>query len=385
MVVAIISDELAGRKYRYDFDDEYDGRAELYNWTNASEFDVDALDTLVVDIDLSGRDTVLISRTTNRFRRRTRLTNPSEYETDELRKRFVWLNDTITNLLETGGVIIGLLSEEVGTGDRQPTSYTWLDHLQAFTQVDHDTPREAIRLTTDISAVNQYFDHIDAYEHGIRLEEGVVTGPDILAKHAVDNETVAVAVNEYLDPDGNYRQAPGYLVLLPQPTRRDDDFLGLIQALEEIGDHYHRRQGLDDILADDGSVRIETVLHSDENAMIEFKETLPENTTTYAKDLVAFANKWGGVLVIGVDDEDHTPTGVDDVDTVKNRIAGVIHNAIDPPLDPTMITHTIDGIEILTVHVSEGTDRPYSTEDKVYWRFGPTSRPLTGSEMEYLF
>ena len=91
----------------------------------------------------------------------------------------------------------------------------------------------------------------------------------------------------------------------------------------------------------------------------------PNGGTTTArqskKTLVAFANTYGGDLYIGVND-DGTVCGVQDIHDVEERLCSVIRDAIFPSLNSFVSTSrlTVDGKDVLRVHVDQGKFPPYS-------------------------
>jgi len=134
-------------------------------------------------------------------------------------------------------------------------------------------------------------------------------------------------------------------------------------------------------------VDIEAILDQEENEIIDYKQQFPETVHNLEKDLAAFANTRGGVIIIGVSDSQEV-VGVEDPDNVKNRVAGVTRNNISPPLEVDMQTHEMNGEQVVSVRIDRrGQTTPtYSTsQDRVYRRFGPVSESLSGPEIEKYF
>jgi predicted HTH transcriptional regulator len=46
-----------------------------------------------------------------------------------------------------------------------------------------------------------------------------------------------------------------------------------------------------------------------------------------------------------------------------------------------MEVHEKDGKQVIAVRLRSGSDALHTTSGKVYWRFGPTSRSIDGSDM----
>ena len=295
--------------------------------------------------------------------------------------RFEDLQNAIAAFLESGGVVVVLMSERTNVAFyNSPDSLGWLDHLGATKLLKHENPRQLFEIVSTAPAVTSYFDYVDWYRFAIRFEENVVTNPEILAHHSLDNEPLAAAFNEYVDPNGIQRRTHGRVVLLPQPTEVGDDFDEFLDALCGIGEHYISRRDTANVLEQLASISTDDILEAGETEITEFKGGWPNSATRVAKELVAFANTWGGVLIFGISDE-HEIIGVEDVDNIKNRVTGVAHQNIDPSLDVSISTRAVNESEIILVKVPRGPDQPYSTEEKIYRRKGPTSVAISGSEI----
>ncbi len=127
---------------------------------------------------------------------------------------------------------------------------------------------------------------------------------------------------------------------------------------------------------------IQTLIQQGENTQIEFKSAAarPESI---AREIVAFANTFGGSLLIGVEDNG-TITGIES--SLETRIANISRNNIIPALQLAVQETEIDGKTICLITVPKGQDRPYQTQDGKYWlRAGSTNRMATKEELSRLF
>lgn len=124
-----------------------------------------------------------------------------------------------------------------------------------------------------MAAVNRYFAYVGSYRQGIRIRDDVVGTPEILANNAVDQEPIAVALNEYLDPNGILRETSGRVVLLPQPTRLPQsslhsggEFFDLIDAIVGIGEAYlpERAGNVEEIKTQSSRLELPTSVFDDE-------------------------------------------------------------------------------------------------------------------------
>ncbi len=118
-----------------------------------------------------------------------------------------------------------------------------------------------------------------------------------------------------------------------------------------------------------------------ENQNIEYKQEYVEDIR---KEVIAFANGEGGIIYVGIR-KDGTPVGITDPDGVMVRIANSLKDAISPDVMPFVALKTIslDGLSIVEITVSTGTNRPYYIREKglkpsgVYVRKGSSSQPMT--------
>lgn len=104
------------------------------------------------------------------------------------------------------------------------------------------------------------------------------------------------------------------------------------------------------------------------------------------KEIIAFANCEGGKLYIGVRD-DGTVIGVNDPDGTALQVSNMVGDAVKPDL--TMFLHyetlNIDGKQIVSIDIQQGTERPYYIAKKglrpegVYVRQGYSSVPATNT------
>ena len=104
------------------------------------------------------------------------------------------------------------------------------------------------------------------------------------------------------------------------------------------------------------------------------------------KEIIAFANCEGGKLYIGVRD-DGIVIGVNDPDGTALQVSNMVRDAVKPDL--TMFLHyetlNIDGKQIVSIDIQQGTERPYYIAKKglrpegVYVRQGYSSVPASNT------
>ncbi len=123
----------------------------------------------------------------------------------------------------------------------------------------------------------------------------------------------------------------------------------------------------------------------EEDIRTEFKREL---TNECMKSVVAFSNTIGGTMYIGLCD-DGTPYGVDDVDSTSLKIVHLLSDTIRPDVRMTTdVNHIVmDGKDVITIDVQEGTSKPFYLRDKglrpegVYVRVGPSSVQATEAQI----
>ena len=113
-----------------------------------------------------------------------------------------------------------------------------------------------------------------------------------------------------------------------------------------------------------------------EGFTIEFKRSLPSDL---GREICAFANGTGGVILIGVDDAG-TVVGVSDHNRLKSRVQSVARSA-DPPV---AVEVESDG-DVLRIVVPQQHAKPYSFRGRFFIREGATSQQLSRDEIGEFF
>ena len=122
-----------------------------------------------------------------------------------------------------------------------------------------------------------------------------------------------------------------------------------------------------------------------ENEKIEFKEAFVPDIY---KEVIAFANTDGGIILVGVDDSGR-PVGLEDIDDTYTRITNGIRDAILP--DVTMfVKYTLEKEKIIKIEIGEGSYKPYYLKAKglkpsgVYVRQGASSAPASQEQIRQM-
>ncbi len=115
-----------------------------------------------------------------------------------------------------------------------------------------------------------------------------------------------------------------------------------------------------------------------EGYQAEFKRSVPSKAREIAEEICAFANAAGGLVIIGVED-DNTVVGV----VVDNRQLSAIQDAINsitPALRCTIDKVTLSEGEVLVIDAPSGKSKPYVYGGSIYVRIGPNSQKLNSAE-----
>ena len=113
-----------------------------------------------------------------------------------------------------------------------------------------------------------------------------------------------------------------------------------------------------------------------EGFTVEFKRS---GTSSLGRELCAFANATGGVVLIGVADTGEI-VGVDDHNRLKAEVQAVARSA-EPP-----IAVDVESVgAVLCVTVPEQHSKPYSFGGKFFIREGATSQQMSREEIRQFF
>ena len=120
------------------------------------------------------------------------------------------------------------------------------------------------------------------------------------------------------------------------------------------------------------------IIASGEGYNAEFKVSVPSKVRELSEEVCAFANAAGGVVLIGVDDQNEIK-GV----TIDNVKRSAIQNSIGditPSLYCSISLIEVKGKRIGVIEVPSGPNKPYVLSGAIYVRIGPNSQKLTTAE-----
>lgn len=348
-----------------DFGQGVIGDLSVRDWVGLAQENVEG-EILVLDLDMSpmgGRTDIPIHiRTAN-----------------VVAKAFTGLQNDISRFLDSGGVVITLLHDRLDLQLNNDT-YSWLDNLDVV-EVDKTKPRENIDIIHRFPALADYFKFVSRFEYGIRINENTVTDPYVLAKHHIDNEIFGISLTEYKRTDLKDGDSTGHLVLLPQPDLNQSNFIDVTLSLKAIGEYYHRSIDESRIVDRDSDplLDLDYLLDQGETEVIEFKRQMPSHVNNIVKELVALANHRGGVLAVGITDDEEV-YGVDDIDDLTETVSTLVRTKVDPALSTRIEKVDWEGEDILLVRVFDQGPL-YSIGGQFYTRVGTTTDKLTWPEI----
>ena len=130
-----------------------------------------------------------------------------------------------------------------------------------------------------------------------------------------------------------------------------------------------------------------TRLNQEEGAKLEFKrdDVRPE---TMAKEIVAFANMNGGIILVGVED-DGAISGIHRENLQAWLMDTVIGRHVHPFVLPDYEETAIDGRKVAVVEIHQGNSKPYilrhNNREDIYVRYGDTCQLATREQSARLF
>lgn len=103
------------------------------------------------------------------------------------------------------------------------------------------------------------------------------------------------------------------------------------------------------------------LIEEGENIQCEFKRKF-SSPEKIAREMIAFANTKGGIILFGVDD-DKKIVGVESEKETAELIIDAAKNFCEPPLDLNLDFKEIDGKEIVIAEIHESDYKPHRLQD----------------------
>lgn len=123
---------------------------------------------------------------------------------------------------------------------------------------------------------------------------------------------------------------------------------------------------------------VKNLIQSGEGYNTEFKLRVPSKIKEISEEICAFANAAGGVLLLGVDDN-NSVKGIEIDNSKRSSIQNSLKE-INPHLPTSIFSVDVDGVTIWVIEVDSGMQKPYVLSGAIYVRQGPNSQKLTTVE-----
>lgn len=123
---------------------------------------------------------------------------------------------------------------------------------------------------------------------------------------------------------------------------------------------------------------IQSLIQSGEGYNAEFKVRVPGKLKELSEEICAFANAAGGILLIGVSD-DNVVHGAEINNQKKSAIQNSL-NEINPHIPTTLYSVAVQGKTVWVIEVNSGPQKPYVLSGAIYVRQGANTQKLTTVE-----
>ncbi|NOQ34898.1 MAG: ATP-dependent DNA helicase [Methylococcaceae bacterium] len=123
-----------------------------------------------------------------------------------------------------------------------------------------------------------------------------------------------------------------------------------------------------------------------EDSYTQFKETIIR-PQSLAKEMVAFANSEGGIIIFGVaDNKDIKGLNDEQLEKIRQLVANVANENIRPPIYPLMEIVTLNGLTLIVITIAKGANKPYSTSSGEYYiKSGSEKKIISTEALKRLF
>lgn len=124
------------------------------------------------------------------------------------------------------------------------------------------------------------------------------------------------------------------------------------------------------------------IIARDEDSRHQFKADV-NNASSLGAEMVAFSNSAGGLILIGVKNEDGSRSGLtrDDIGRINQIVANAATNNVRPPINPETENILLPDGLVIVVHIEQGISKPYmDTQGFVWVKNGSDKRRVTARE-----
>ena len=126
---------------------------------------------------------------------------------------------------------------------------------------------------------------------------------------------------------------------------------------------------------------IEARIRDGENEEVEWKLSIGDSAD-FCETMVSFANRIGGIILVGVDKDGNVQGVSDDLPVMEEKITNINDEFCDPHVLFSVTISKVHGRSVAVVQVKEGMDKPYWMKDKGFViRNGSSDRIMKRSEI----
>ena len=130
---------------------------------------------------------------------------------------------------------------------------------------------------------------------------------------------------------------------------------------------------------------IRSIIEKGENEQVEFKERIPKDYKEFVESIVAFANKKGGTIFLGVDDKCSIKGAISE-DLDEKRLRDIVRSNCEPVIEINTKIEEVDGKKIVLINVPEGENKPYFVKERgPVIRVGSSDRIITRFELDQIY
>ncbi len=121
-------------------------------------------------------------------------------------------------------------------------------------------------------------------------------------------------------------------------------------------------------------------INNGEDSYTQFKQ-MPIRTQSLAKEMVAFSNSEGGIIIFGVaDNKEIKGLNSETIEKLGQLVANVANENIRPPIYPLTQIKTINDLKLMIVTIHKGISKPYATTQPELKRLFAQSNNLYADE-----
>lgn len=103
-----------------------------------------------------------------------------------------------------------------------------------------------------------------------------------------------------------------------------------------------------------------------EDSQTQFKAEI--DSDSLAAEMVAFANAYGGHLLLGVDKHGQVQgLTFAQIESLNQSISSTAHQKVQPPVLPLTKNVSVGGKTVVVAYIAKGDSKPYCTNKSVYW------------------